>query len=104
LSSPRSYLLVWIALLALTAATFLLSRYEAGRWSVAVALAIAATKSTLVVLFFMHLAEQKGSARLVFVTSLLFVALLIGFVIADVATRFSLANPPTRFVGGEARP
>ena len=41
-----------------------------------------------------------GSARanrLVFVTSLVFVALLIGLTVADYATRFPLANPP----GGE---
>jgi cytochrome c oxidase subunit 4 len=106
-ASPARYLVVWLALLGLTAATFLASRLELGRFHVLVALAIAAAKSTLVVLFFMHLSEQRGATRVVFVTSLVFVALLIGFTVADVGTRFSLANPPTSprvgdGVGGQA--
>ena len=42
----------------------------------------------------MHLWDQRGANRLVFVTSLVFVALLIGLTVADYATRFPLANPP----------
>lgn len=106
-ASPARYLVVWLALLGLTAATYFASRVELGRFHVLVALAIAAAKSALVVLFFMHLSEQRGATRIVFVTSLVFVALLIGFTVADVGTRFSLTNPPTspvmrEGVGGQA--
>jgi cytochrome c oxidase subunit 4 len=61
---------------------------------VAVALGIASVKGALVALFFMHLWDQTGANRLVFVTSLMFVALLIVIVLSDSATRFALANPP----------
>jgi cytochrome c oxidase subunit IV len=89
------YLVVWGGLLVLTVLTYVLARIHLpGAWAVTVALVIAMCKGTLVALFFMHLWEQTGAQRLVFVTSLVFVALLVGLVIADSATRFPLANPP----------
>jgi cytochrome c oxidase subunit 4 len=47
-----------------------------------------------VALFFMHLYDQPGPNRLVLLSSLVFVALLIGLTLLDNATRFPLANPP----------
>ena len=89
------YAVVWIALLFFTFLTYGLSRLHlGGGWGVVVALSIACTKGALVALFFMHLWEQTGANRLVFVTSLAFVALLIGLTLLDNATRFPLANPP----------
>ena len=89
------YLVVWIALLVLTVATFYASRVHLpGGWHVGVALLIASAKGALVALFFMHLWDQQGPNRLVFVTSLCFVVLLIGLTVLDNATRFPLANPP----------
>jgi cytochrome c oxidase subunit 4 len=89
------YAIVWIALLFFTFLTYGLSRLHlGGGWGVVVALAIAATKGALVALFFMHLWDQRGANRLVFLTSLAFVALLVGLTILDNATRFPLANPP----------
>ena len=89
------YAAVLIALLALTGLTYAAAKVHLpGGWAVVVALAIAAVKGTLVALFFMHLWDQQGPNRLVFVTSLVFVALLVGLTVADNATRFPLANPP----------
>jgi cytochrome c oxidase subunit 4 len=89
------YAIVWIALLVFTFLTYGLSRLHIpGGWGVLVALTIAITKGALVALFFMHLWDQRGPNRLVFVTSLVFVALLIGLTLLDNATRFPLANPP----------
>lgn len=89
------YLAVWVALLVFTVLTYVVARVHLpGAWAVTVALVIAISKGTLVALFFMHLWEQTGANRLVFLTSLVFVALLIGLVVADNATRFPLANPP----------
>ncbi len=94
------YLAVWIALLVLTVLTYVLARVQLpGVWAILVALAIAVCKGSLVALFFMHLWDQEGANRLVFVTSLVFVALLIGLIIADNATRFRLANPPGSLAG-----
>ncbi len=94
-SHVARYAIVWAALLAFTILTWALSRLHiGGGWGLVVALAIATTKGALVVLFFMHLWDQSGANRLVLVTSLVFVALLIGLTLSDNATRFRLANPP----------
>ena len=91
---PR-YLLVWGALLVFTVGTWAISRIHLpGIAGVAVALAIAIIKGTLVALFFMHLYDQPGPNRIVFATSLVFVALLVTLTLVDYATRFPLTNPP----------
>jgi cytochrome c oxidase subunit 4 len=89
------YVVVWAALLVLTVLTWWLSRFHVpGGWGVAIALGIACAKGALVALFFMHLWDQEGANRLVFLTSIVFVALLIGLTLSDNATRFQLSNPP----------
>ena len=90
----RRYWIVWILLLVLTVATFGAHEINVPEpWHLLVAMSIACTKSALVVLFFMHLWDHGGASRIVFVTSLVFVALLIGLVVLDNATRFTLLNP-----------
>lgn len=90
------YLAVWIGLLVLTAVTVGVARVHIVQpWGLVVALAVAAVKATLVALFFMHLWDHGGASRLVLATTMIFVALLIGLVLVDNATRFPLANPPT---------
>lgn len=91
--SAVPYFVVWIALLIFTAATYITGTMHLGAWALPVALAIATVKSTLVALIFMHLNESSGATRLVFGTALVFVALLLFFTVADVATRFKLATP-----------
>ena len=89
------YAIVWVALMVLTFATWGVSRFHIqGGWGIAVALVIAIVKGSLVALFFMHLWDQRGANRLVFLTSVVFVALLIGLTVSDNATRFRLSNPP----------
>jgi cytochrome c oxidase subunit 4 len=87
------YLVCWLALAVLTGVTFGLSGVDLGGWSLIVAMAIAVTKATVVVLFFMHLWDHHGANRLVFVVSILFVFVLIGITLLDVATRYPLALP-----------
>jgi len=91
--SAVPYFAVWIALLFFTALTYLTGKQHLGTWALAIALIIACTKSTLVALIFMHLKDSSGTTRLVFVTSLIFVALLLFFTVSDVATRFRPATP-----------
>ena len=52
--SPKVYVIVFFALLVGTAATVWASYVDLGLWNPIIALAIACTKATLVVLFFMH--------------------------------------------------
>ena len=92
---PVHYVLVWAALMVLTGVTLAVWKTDlshSGR--VVAALAIATVKAALVAVFFMHLWEEQGIARLVLVVSALFVALLIGLTLIDNMTRFPYANPP----------
>jgi len=91
--SALPYFAVWIALVFFTALTYLTGKQHLGTWALAIALIIACTKSTLVALIFMHLKDSSGTTRLVFVTSLIFVAVLLFFTVSDVATRFRPATP-----------
>jgi cytochrome c oxidase subunit 4 len=94
-SHVARYAIVWAALLVLTIVTWALSRLHlGGGWGLVIAIGIATSKGTLVALFFMHLWDQPGANRIVLLTSLVFVALLIGVTLSDNATRFPLANPP----------
>jgi cytochrome c oxidase subunit 4 len=55
----KIYVFVWIALVILTGTTLSVAGMELGRWTVLIALAIAGTKSGLVLNYFMHLRSEK---------------------------------------------
>jgi cytochrome c oxidase subunit 4 len=100
--SAVPYGLTYLGLLALTITTFLLSRRDFGIWSFVIAMAIAVTKASLVVLIFMQLWHHRGSPRLALATALAWLALLMAFVLADVHTRFPLSNPSQNPIAGVA--
>jgi cytochrome c oxidase subunit 4 len=92
---PAQYVMVWAALMVLTVVTLAVWKTELSYAArVVAALSIATAKAALVAIFFMHLREEQGIARLVLVVSALFVALLIGLTLIDNMTRFPYANPP----------
>ena len=95
--SALPYVLTAAALFILTFTTYSIAKMDLGRFNFIVAMAIAVTKGTLVVLFFMHLKDQKGASRLTMIIAIAFVLLLIGLVIGDLSTRFPLALPPGSF-------
>ena len=82
-----TYLLTWVGLLGLTGLSFAASRLHLGGWDVFVSLVIAAGKSTLVLLIFMHLIDEHFTIRAVVVLSFLLISILIALVAGDVATR-----------------
>lgn len=92
-SHARSYVVAFAALVVLTVLTFGVSRLDLGAANVPLALAIAATKSLVVAWVFMHLADHGGTAKLIAVTSVLFVAILATVVVTDYLTRFDPAIP-----------
>ena len=55
----RTYTLVWMGLVILTGLTFSVAGMELGGWTVLIALAIAGTKSGLVLNYFMHLRSER---------------------------------------------
>jgi caa(3)-type oxidase subunit IV len=95
--SARPYILTVIALYVLTFLTFELAHRSFGEWSFIIAMSIAFTKGMCVVLFFMHLWDQKGPNRLTMTIAIMFVLLLILLSCADVSTRYPLALPPGSF-------
>ena len=86
--SLKPYVFVLIALLILTWVTYGAALVDMGHpWSDVVAFIIAATKASLVVIFFMHV---KGSTSMIKMSAIggFFWLLIFGaFVLADVLTR-----------------
>jgi cytochrome c oxidase subunit 4 len=86
-SVPRVYLVVFLALLALTAITVLVSYVDLGPLSTPLALLIAAIKATLVILYFMHLREASPLLWLAAGGGFFWLGLLIVLTMSDIATR-----------------
>src|SRR5262244_508107 len=104
-SATLRLVLVWVALAGLTVATLLLRAAPLGSVAhVVVALAIAVTKSTLVILFFMELYHHHGAPRFVLAVSTLFLVTLIVIAIADLKTRFPPAAPNADLSPPQSRP
>ncbi len=55
----RTYVLVWVGLVILTGTTLSVAGMELGGWTILIALAIAGTKSGLVLNYFMHLRSER---------------------------------------------
>jgi cytochrome c oxidase subunit 4 len=85
--SPRSYVLVFLALLALTAATVGLAYVDLGAWHSTVGLTIAATKALLIVLFFMHVLGSKSLIWVIGLSGLFWLGILMVLTLTDYATR-----------------
>jgi cytochrome c oxidase subunit 4 len=84
---PPTYTRNLVALLILTAITVGASYIDFGTANVAIALAIASVKATLVALFFMHLRWDKPVNSIIGVAGFLFLGLLLLFTLLDVDTR-----------------
>jgi cytochrome c oxidase subunit 4 len=89
----KRYIVVWLTLLAFTALTVITGRMDLGGANIFIAMAIALTKATLVVLFFMHLYDEGGVNRLVFVVSVLFLIVLLLGSFGDLMTRLKVTLP-----------
>jgi cytochrome c oxidase subunit 4 len=74
---------VLITLLILTVITVAATLVNFGRLSIWIAMLIATVKASLVVLYFMHLRYDSPFNAVVFIASLLFVALFVGFAAID---------------------
>ena len=58
-----------------------------GALNAAVALGIATCKALLVALFFMHVKQSSQLTKLILIGALLWLAIMIGFTLADFGTR-----------------
>jgi cytochrome c oxidase subunit 4 len=89
----RTYVLVFLALMAGTALTTGVAYIDLGRWNTVVALAIAFTKMMLVVLFFMHVKYATGLTRVVILAGFFWLAIMIALTLSDELTRTWEINP-----------
>lgn len=92
--SAKMYYVTYLVLAVCTLLTFTAAQHDFGELSFAIGMLIAFVKAMFVILFFMHLYEQKGLSRLTMLIAVVFVLLLITLTLSDAATRFPLAMPP----------
>lgn len=82
----RTLFAVFAALVALTIATVAATWVDLGKLNLAVAMAIATVKATLVLLYFMHLRWERRFNAVILCATLLFAALFISLALLDSKT------------------
>jgi cytochrome c oxidase subunit IV len=87
LVSPRTYLIVWVVLIALTVTTVGITFLPLGHWHTPVGLAIAVGKASLVILFFMHALRSQRLIWIVIAGSVLWLSIMLSLTLSDYWTR-----------------
>jgi cytochrome c oxidase subunit 4 len=86
--SPKSmYYTIFGALMVFTALTVGVAFIDLGILNFPVALAIAITKATLVILFFMHVSHSSKLTKLIVASSFVFLLILFGLTMTDYLSR-----------------
>ncbi len=85
--SWRVYLAVFLALCALTVVTVVATGYDFGPLNLIVALGVAITKASLVVLYFMHARYSPKLTSLVIASSVAFFVILVFLTLTDYLSR-----------------
>jgi len=118
--SPKStHYVIFAALMVGTAITVAVARVNLGAFNFPVALGIAITKATLVVLFFMHAKYSSRLTKLLVGTAFFFLFILLALTMTDFLSRgmqtypggsasagygVRTPRPPARAPAGEAAP
>lgn len=89
----RTYVGIFLALLALTALTTAVAFVDLSRWNTVVALAIAVVKMLLVILFFMHVKYSGGLTRVIILAGFFWFAILVALTLSDELTRHWTPSP-----------
>jgi cytochrome c oxidase subunit 4 len=91
--SIKTYTLVFLSLLILTAATTVVATIDLGALNVVMALFIAVVKMMLVALFFMHLRHSTILTKVVVGGGMLWLGILLVLSLSDFVTRGWLPVP-----------
>ena len=83
----RTYFLVFLALEILTVVTAVVASIDLGAANTVVALLIAVTKSSLVVLFFMHVKYSSKMTKLTVILGVFWLMILLGMTMTDYVSR-----------------
>jgi cytochrome c oxidase subunit 4 len=99
--APKSlYVTIFGSLMVLTTITVAVAFMNLGALNFPVALGIAVTKATVVILFFMHVKYGSRLTKLVVGSVLIFLASLLGLTLTDYASRGWFVSPRgTAFAG-----
>jgi cytochrome c oxidase subunit 4 len=93
--SPKStYYTIFGALMVLTAITVAVAFVNLGAFNFPVALGIAITKATLVILFFMHVKYSSQMTKMFLGMAFFFLAILFGLTLTDYLSR-GIRNYPS---------
>ena len=91
--SLKVYFAIFAALMVLTDVTVGVAYVVLGAMNTFVALAVAVTKATLVILFFMHVKYSTKLTWLVVASGFFFLVIMIAFTLADFISRGWLGTP-----------
>jgi len=92
--SPKStYYAIFGALMVLTAVTVGVAFVNLGALNFPVAITIAITKATLVILFFMHVKYSSRLTKMVVGMAFFFLAIMFGLTLTDYGTRGWYTSP-----------
>lgn len=83
----KTYVIIFLILIALTITTVAVSKVELGEYNFIVAMTIAVIKGTLVVLFFMHVRQSSSMTKLFVGAGFFWMAILFVFVLSDYISR-----------------
>jgi len=83
----KTFILVWIALLILTGLTIKAAQLHMGAWSMVANIAIASTKASLVLWFFMHLKYEMRIFKLLLFVPIITISTIIGLTFFDILFR-----------------
>jgi len=101
----KIYYMVFATLLLLTLITVEVAFYNLGILNFEVALGIAVTKATLVILYFMHVRYSSGQTAIFVASGFIFLAILLAFTFADLKSRPWQYQPDgTGFSGTSSAP
>jgi cytochrome c oxidase subunit IV len=84
---PRTYVIIILTLLTFTGITVAAAYVNLGPFNIVVALGIATTKATLVVLYFMHAKFAPRRTQLVIIAGIFWLIILLFMTLSDYATR-----------------
>ncbi len=89
-----AYILAWVVLMLLLVLTAGVSFIDLGSWNGPVAMAIAAVKTIIVILIFMHLKYEKKKTVWIFAVGAVFwLSIMMLLTMVDYVTRGVLAVP-----------
>lgn len=85
--TPKNYLLVFFALLAIVVATTVVGRFDLGPFNTPLAILFAVAKATLIVAFFMQAKFESTVIKVIIAGGIIWVLIMLSNTLGDYATR-----------------